>query len=280
MSAPAVSVVVPTRNRADYLAVTLESLAAQRIDVPYEVVVVDDGSSDSTESVAERAGVAFKRHDSPRGPNAARNTGIAETTAPLVALVDDDVRAPAGWLAALVAGAARHEWAEALGGPIRASLEGPAPGVCGRESAPITTLDLGGADTETTFVWSANMAVRRSAVERIGVFDEDVPIYGDEEEWLIRLHAAGGRVAYVAGAGLDHRRAGGDAQLRSLARAEYRRGRAVRRNDHRKGTALSLPGELRNLAGAGWHTLRRRCPQGLIMGAHSVGRLAEALRRP
>ena len=280
MSQPAVSVVVPTRDRSHYLAVTLKSLVAQRLDAPYEVVVVDDGSSDSTRSVAGAAGVTVERHTSPRGPNAARNTGIAANAAPLIVLVDDDVRAPAGWLAALVAGAARHDWAEALGGPIRASLEGPAPGACGREAAPITTLDLGDTDRETEFVWSANMAVRRSALERIGGFAENVPIYGDEEEWLMRLHAAGGRVAYVAGAGLEHRRAGDDARLRSLARAEYRRGRAARHSNRRRGTTPSLALELRDLAGAGWHTLRRRCPQGLIMGAHSAGRIAETLRSP
>ncbi len=279
MSAPAVSVVVPTRNRAAYLAVALDSLSAQRIDVPYEVVVVDDGSCDATPTVAARRATRYERHERPRGPNAARNTGIAATNAPLVALVDDDVRAPAEWLAEMVAGAQRHAWAEALGGPIRASLEGPAPGACGREGAPITTLDLGGADRETDFVWSANMAIRRSALERVGGFDEEVPIYGDEEEWLMRLHAAGGRVAYVAGAGLEHRRTGDDARLRTLARAEYRRGRAARRSGRRKGTAPGVGLELRNLAGAGWHTVRRRCPQGLIMGAHSAGRLAEALRR-
>jgi glycosyltransferase involved in cell wall biosynthesis len=279
MSAPAVSVVVPTRNRAAYLAVALESLADQQIEAPYEVVVVDDGSTDATRAVAGRAGARYERHERPRGPNAARNTGIAATSAPLIALVDDDVRAPAGWLAALVAAAQRHDWAEALGGPIRASLEGPAPGACGREGAPITTLDLGPADIETGFVWSANMAVRRGAVERVGGFDEDVPIYGDEEEWLMRLHAAGGRVAYVAAAGLCHRRAGADARLRSLARAEYRRGRAALRSDRRRGASPSLRRELRHLAGAGWHTVRRRCPQGLIMGAHSAGRLAETLHR-
>jgi len=279
MSAPAVSVVVPTRNRAAYLAVTLESLAGQHIEGPYEMVVVDDGSTDATRAVADRAGARYERHERTRGPNAARNTGIAATSAPLIALVDDDVRAPARWLAELVAGAQRHPWAEALGGPIRASLEGPAPGACGREGAPITTLDLGPTDSETDFVWSANMAVRRGAVERVGGFDEDVPIYGDEEEWLMRLHAAGGRVAYVAGAGLEHRRAGVDARLRSLARAEYRRGRAALLSDRRKGGSPDLPRELRHLAGAGWHTVRRRCPQGLIMGAHSAGRLAETLRR-
>lgn len=294
MSEPAVSVVVPTRDRASYLDVTLASLSVQAADTPYEVIVVDDGSSDATAAVVERAAsaaaaaasagqpaplrIAYLRHERSRGPNAARNTGIAEADAPLIALIDDDVRIPPGWVGALAAGADRHPWAEAVGGPIRASLEGPAPRFCGRESAPVTTLDLGESDCEAEFVWSANMAVRRAAIERIGGFDEQIPIYGDEEEWQIRLHAAGGRIAYVADAWLDHRRAGDDARLRSLARAEYRRGRAAVRNDRRKGTAPPLRRELRDLAGAGWHTARRRCPQGLIMGAHSTGRLVEALR--
>jgi len=275
MSAPAVSVVVPTRNRAEYLSVALASIAGQELDSSFDVVVVDDGSTDATAAVARAAGVALERHSSSRGPNAARNTGIGATDAPLIVLVDDDVRTPPGWLAALLEGARAMPWADALGGPIRASLEGAAPRSCGREEAPVTTLDLGRANIETRFVWSANMAIRRSAVGRIGGFDESVPIYGDEEEWLTRLHARGGRVAYVAAAGLDHRRAGEDARLRSLARAEYRRGKAASANDRRKRTELSLLRELRNLAGAGWHTARRRCPRGAVMVAHSAGRLAE-----
>jgi len=278
MPEPAVSVVVPTRNRAGYLEVTLASLAAQAPGVPYEVIVVDDGSSDATAAVVAQAGAIYLSHATSRGPNAARNTGIAAARGPLIALIDDDVRVPPTWVGELAAGAVRYRWAEAFGGPIRASLEGPAPRSCGRESAPVTTLDLGPRDCETDFVWSANMAVRRGAIERIGDFDERVPIYGDEEEWLIRLHANGGRVAYVARAGLEHRRTGDDARLRALARAEYRRGRAAVRNDRRKGSELPLHRELRDLAGAGWHTARRGCPQGLIMGAHATGRLVETLR--
>ncbi len=277
MPAPAVSVVVPTRNRAEYLSVALASIVSQQPDAAFEVVVVDDGSTDATVAVARAAGVALERHPSPRGPNAARNTGIGATSAPLIVLVDDDVRAPPGWLVALLEGARAMPWADALGGPIRASLEGAAPRSCGREAPPVTTLDLGPSDAEARFVWSANMAIRRSAVERIGGFDESVPIYGDEEEWLMRLHSDGGRIAYVAAAGLDHRRAGEDARLRSLARAEYRRGRAASRSDRRKRTEPSLPRELRNLAGAGWHTVRRRCPQGAVMLAHTAGRLTERL---
>jgi GT2 family glycosyltransferase len=128
-------------------------------------------------------------------------------------------------------------------------------------------------------VWGANFAVRRSAVERIGEFDESiVSPHGDEEEWLERLCAAGGRIQYLAAAGLDHRRAGDDTRLAPLAKAAYARGRGARASDTRRGRAPGLAREMRVLAGCGWHTLRRACPQGLIMGAHSAGRVVEALR--
>lgn len=279
MDAPVVSVVVPTRDRAGYLEVTLQSLRRQSFDGPHELLVVDDGSRDATPEVADRAGVRCVRHAESRGLNAARNTGLRESAAPLVAFVDDDVLAPREWLRELVEGARRHPTAEAFGGPIRARFEGPSPGGCGRESPPITTLDLGPEDRPAGEAWGANLALRRSAVERVGPFDEGiVRPHGDEEEWLERLRAAGGEVVYLAGAGLDHRRAGDDARLRALARAAYRRGRAARASDRRRRRAPGLGRELRVLAGCGWHTVRRACPQGLIMGAHSAGRVAEALR--
>jgi glycosyltransferase involved in cell wall biosynthesis len=275
---PVVSVVVPTRDRADYLAVTLESLAGQTLAEPYEVIVVDDGSGDTTPAVAERAGVRYLRQEPARGANAARNAGALAGRAELVALVDDDVRAPPGWLTALVEGARRHPGADAFGGPIRARFDGPAPGGCGRELPPITTLDLGPEDRETELVWSANMLFRRSAFRRAGPFDEGLPTGGDEEEWLRRLRSRGGTVVYVASAGLEHRRAGDDARLRSLMRGAYRRGRNLRAYDRRRGAAPSVGHELIVLAGCGWHTVRRGCPQGLVMGAHSAGRAVEALR--
>lgn len=89
-------------------------------------------------------------------------------------------------------------------------------------------------------------------------------------------------VLYVADAALDHRRSPADARLGRLSRAAYARGRASRRFDtwrHEAGVrAPSLAGELRTLAGCLGHVLRRRCPAGLTMVAHSGGRLREALR--
>jgi glycosyltransferase involved in cell wall biosynthesis len=274
-----VTVVVPTRGRAAYLEVTLDSLRRQRTRTAHELLVVDDGATDATPEVAERFGVRLIRHGERRSLNAARNTGLREAGAPLVAFVDDDVVVPPGWLDALVKGAARHPAADAFGGPIRARFEGHPPRGCGREDPPITTLDLGDEDVEAEMVWGANFAVRRSAVERIGEFDEGLDrAHGDEEDWLLRLRAAGGRVVYLADAGLDHRRSAEDSGLRKLARAAYHRGRGARSSDRRRGQAPGLARELRVLAGCTWHTLRRACPQGVIMGAHSAGRLMEALR--
>jgi glycosyltransferase involved in cell wall biosynthesis len=274
-----VSVVVPTRNRAGYLDVTLASLADQDLAEPYEVIVVDDGSRDATADVIRRHGVRSLVHDPPRGPNAARNAGARMAEADLIALTDDDVFAPRGWLRGLVEGARRHPNADVFGGPIRARLEGPAPRSCGRELPPITTLDLGAVDVETELVWSANMLLRRSALELVGDFDETLPTGGDEEEWLRRLGARGGHVFYVADAAIDHRRVGDDARLRSLMRGAYRRGYNLRGFDEAHAKAPGVPGELRVLAGCGWHVVRRRCPQGFIMGAHSAGRLTRALGR-
>jgi glycosyltransferase involved in cell wall biosynthesis len=276
---PAVSVVVPTRDRAGYLDITLASLADQDFAEPYEVIVVDDGSGDATPDVIRRAGVRSIVHDPPRGPNAARTAGARAAEADLIALVDDDVFAPPGWLRALIDGARRHPEADVFGGPIRARLEGPAPRSCGRELPPITTLDLGAVDREAELVWSANMLLRREALDRAGPFDESRPPGGDEEEWLRRLNKAGGRVFYIADAAIDHRRTGDDVRLRSLMRGAYRRGRNVRAYDESRGSAPGIARELRVLAGCGWHVVARRCPQGLIMGAHSAGRLARAVGR-
>jgi glycosyltransferase involved in cell wall biosynthesis len=279
MDAPVVSVVLPTRGRARYLEVALDSLDSQDLDEPWELLVVDDGSEDGTREVLDRRGVRSVRLEPARGLNAARNAGVHATAGDLVAFTDDDVHAPPGWLRALVTGARRHPDADAFGGPIRPRFEGAVPRGCGREDPPLTTLDLGDEDGPAKLVWGANMAVRRAAFGRVGVFDESIHGGGDEQEWLERLAAAAGRLVYLAGAGLDHRREGRDARLLPLVRAAYGRGRAMRAFDSRRGRAPAVSGELRVLAGCGWHALRRACPQGLVMGAHALGRTMEAMRR-
>jgi GT2 family glycosyltransferase len=163
-----------------------------------------------------------------------------------------------------------------FGGPIRARLESARPS-CGRETAPITSLDAGPEDCDVPLVWGANMAIRRSAIERLGGFDPALLGRGDEEEWEYRYIAAGGRIRYLAAAGLDHRRAPADARIAALSRAAYGQGREARRHDRRFGQARPAWLDVRILIGCLWHTLRRRCAYGVVMGARAAGGLHEAL---
>jgi hypothetical protein len=311
------SIVIPTRARPDYLEVALASIAPQAAASGVEVLVVDDaGVTPVIRALAERFGARYEPHPRPLGLNVARNTGVTRSDGELVVFVDDDVEVRPGWLAALLGAAGEHPGVQVFTGPIRPRLEGRGGWLrrsCGREGPPITALDLGSEDTgRVRYAWGANMAIRRGALERIGPFDVTLEHAGDEQEWQDRLAAAGdgghvlaacdgahmlaarggGHVLYVAAAALDHRRSERDARLRALARAARLRGCAARRFDAWRAAGgrppeagglgpdglPSLARELRTLAGCAGHVVRYRCPAGLTMVAHSLGRLEQALR--
>jgi glycosyltransferase involved in cell wall biosynthesis len=274
---PAASIVIPTRNRPDYLEVTLASVAPQARAADAELIVINDGGGPASVAPAQRHGARVLELPPPGGANAARNAGIAAAAGDLIVLIDDDVRAPDGWLQALLAGARDAPDHDVLGGPIHAELEGGGPRSCGRESPPITTLDLGPADRDAERVWSANMALRRRALALAGPFDETLRVRGDEEDWERRYVAQGGRIRYIAAAGLIHRRTAADATLRRLSRAAFHQGRAARRYDVHRGEVPALRCEVRTVLGCVWHIGRRRCAQGIVLTAQASGRLREAL---
>jgi len=273
---PIASIVIPAYRAPDYLDVTLASIAPQAAAAGAEVIVVSDGPDPANAAVAERHGVILVTLPEHAGLNSARNAGIDTARSDLIVFIDQDVHAPAGWLDAIIAGAGTYPNLEVFGGPIRARLEAGLP-ACGRHAAPITTLDAGPSDRDVPLVWGANMTMRRSAFERVGAFDPELLGRGDEEEWLTRYTASGGRIRYVAAAAIDHRRTAADSRLSVLARAAWGQGREVRHHDRRSGKARPLSAELRTLAGCAWHTVRRRCAYGIVMGARTAGTLCEAL---
>jgi len=277
---PTASIIVPTRARAGYLDVALASIAPQAAAANAEMLVVDDGPDEATREVAARHGARYVENPSDRGLNSARNAGVAAARGALLVFVDDDVAVRPGWLDALLDADARAEPdVGVLTGPIHARFEDHPLRSCGREAPPITTQELGPEDHDVEHAWGANMTVRRGALERAGSFDESPQIdgAGDEQEWQERLLASGARIRYVAAAALDHRRAGDDARLRSLARVAYQRGRKSRRYDVHKGSAPSHARELRVLLGCLLHIVRFGCPNGIVLAAHSLGRLRALL---
>ena len=162
---PRASIIIPTRERAEYLAVALASVAPQARDAGAEVIVVDDGSLAANAALAQRAGARYVALGTPRGLNAARNAGIDAARGDLLAFIDDDVEVRDGWLAALLDAAAGEPGAAVFTGPILARFEGAGARrrTCGREGPPITHTDLGAEDRDTSRAWGANMAIRRGS---------------------------------------------------------------------------------------------------------------------
>jgi len=180
------TVIVCTYNRCDTLAKTLESLAASTIpdSVEWEIVVIDNNSSDRTRQVVEdfsrRFPGRFRYAFEPlQGKSFALNRGIRETQADVLAFTDDDVTVEPGWLCNLTQNLFSGEWAGAGGRtlPTAASslpnwfeLDGPqtlAGAVCGG-------LDLGDEPCDMQRPpYGANMAYRREVFE-IGSFRTDI----------------------------------------------------------------------------------------------------------
>ncbi len=104
MPSPLLSVVIPTYNRKELLLRCLEALAIQTFDrSEYEVIVVDDGSTDGTAAMLERARYPFQLSSvriEHSGPSTARNAGAAIASGNYLAFTEDDVTASPDWLAA------------------------------------------------------------------------------------------------------------------------------------------------------------------------------------
>lgn len=280
----AATVVVPTYNRAHLLGTCLRGLIRQRLPERYEVLVVDDGSTDHTWSVVQQArddtdGRVDLRYEwQPNsGINAGRNRGVASARSDLVCFVDDDVDVPNDWLAALVGGARAHPEADVLGGSITLRLEGRAPRTCGREQLPETKLDHGSELVWDEMLHGANFAVRKAAVERVGGFDASRGagwVWGDEQEFERRILAGGGHTLYLPDAGLWHRRTPEDLKASNLLRKEFIRGRTQAEYAGRNGGRTPLTAELMLGLRGLYHTVRRRCFTGPLICARVAGHLA------
>ena len=127
---------IPTRRRPGYLDVALATVVPQARAAGAEVIVVNDGQDPATDVVARRHGAQVIAPPPPGGLNAARNAGIDAAASRAGGLRRRRRSRPAGWLDAVLAGAASAPEVDVFGGPIRAALEGGGPRSCGRESPP------------------------------------------------------------------------------------------------------------------------------------------------
>jgi glycosyltransferase involved in cell wall biosynthesis len=225
MTGPHASVVVCTYNRAALLPACLASL--DRLEdpgVPYELVVVDNGSTDGTAeflarwaAAAPAGGPARRALREPRsGKSYALNLAIAETTSEWLALTDDDVLVDPAWLRVAVEAFRADPEVDFVGGKVLPIWESPPPPWFSTTRpdlfGTIAMLDYG----DEPFVFrrrvplGANIAYRRRAFERAGLFRVDLgPDHTtlrrqEFPEHLLRVEAAGGYGRYLPAMVVHH----------------------------------------------------------------------------
>ena len=228
-----VSVVVPTCNRRELLERVAEAVLRQTLPPDrYELIVVDDGSSDGTEALgaelARRGNVRFVRQAN-RGAAAARNRGIREATGDAVAFTDDDCLVPSDWLERLAEGYARHPEVAGVGGRIEPPPEALRSSAVARYEALVARQVFGAGDEEVLGGFECpaggtnNMSYRRQALLEVGGFDEAFPpfVWGEDADLKLRLTQRGARLLYIPVA-VTHLR---DYGLRPFLRQCCQRGR-------------------------------------------------------
>lgn len=215
-----ITVLMATRDRAGILERVLECYT--HLISPagnWEVIVVDNGSTDTTEEVtrrfADRLPVVYVAEPRP-GKSWAVNTGLRHAKGDLILFTDDDILPGPGWLVDYAAAAASHPDFDLFGGPVRLEwpCEPPSWAVCDSfmfsacfshadpaiGSGPCVDKKIGG-----------NFAVRTSAVAEQMGFDlsmgprpDSGSIMGEEKEFIDRLERAGHKAWWIADAATKH----------------------------------------------------------------------------
>ncbi|GLY29546.1 glycosyltransferase [Kineosporia sp. NBRC 101731] len=230
------TVIIPTYNRSHLLALTLDSLAAQ--DLPgerFDVIVVDDGSSDDTRSVADRyreklrLSYHFQPDEGYRGARA-RNVGIEHATGDVCIFIDDGVLLHSGAVAAHLAAHEREQATAVIGyvygfalddagaDEIRAAADGvdadtaiarlAQSGRCldfREEFYGKYTDDFADLPAPWPVYWTCNVSAGTEQLRRVGGFDEELQSWGGEDVDLgYRLHRDGARFVLERGAASLH----------------------------------------------------------------------------
>jgi glycosyltransferase involved in cell wall biosynthesis len=250
------SVILATRDRGELLAQTLTHLARQTVgDLHWELIVVDNGSSDDTPIVLadadKRLPLLSLKEPSP-GKNRALNRALAVAQGKLLIFTDDDVIADPAWVANLVAAASRWPDATIFGGRILLAFP---PGTPGWLQQPLhgamNFARYAPAEPEgpTTHLPNGpNFAVRASALkglryrEDIGPEAGKIYAMGSETDLIVRLRSSGAVMVYVPSATVHHMVQPRQLTDRYLFGRSYRLGRGQVRNrlSHHQAASILL----------------------------------------
>jgi GT2 family glycosyltransferase len=239
------SVVVPTYNRAESLTRLLVALESQRLPRDeFEIVVVDDGSTDRTEEVLRARPHVLATRQRNQGPAMARNSGVDRSTGALIVFVDDDCVPEEDWLQRLIdADDEAGPDVAGFGGRIDPLRHGFLADFVQAERL-VDHSPLAGHPTTLRYLVTANAAFRRDAFCAVGGFD---PAYrtaaGEDVDLSFRIRALGHRLIPAPKAKVLHAH---PTSLRRLLRV-YRRGGAARTRLASRHADLSVQAGTRTL---------------------------------
>jgi len=204
MTQPGVSFVVPVLNGERWLDEALTAILAQRDGRPFEVIAVDDGSTDRSPgilAIREATGDVRVLRAGKRGAAAAMNQGIRQASHPIICLVDQDVVLRPGWMTAIL---------EPLHEPGVAAVQGyfvtdpQAPVVARVAGMDLEQRYAAIGEGPTSHVCTGNSAYRAEALHKAGLFDESFG-YGYDNDMSYRLMRAGYALRFCPGAKSVHR---------------------------------------------------------------------------
>lgn len=204
MNPTGVSFVVPVHNGERWLAAALEAILAQRDGRGFELIAIDDGSTDGSVEILRRfesRGEARVLRTGGVGAAAAMNLGIGEASHPIVCLIDQDVVLKPGWLAAILAPLDDPGVGAAQG---RFVVDPDAPAVARVAAMDIDERYAAMGAGATSQVCTGNSAYRAGATRDAGLFDESFG-YGYDNDLSYRLMSAGHALRYCPEAQSIHR---------------------------------------------------------------------------
>jgi cellulose synthase/poly-beta-1,6-N-acetylglucosamine synthase-like glycosyltransferase len=197
-----ISVIVPAYNEEAHLSACLESLFRQEYDGEYEVLVVDDGSTDATAEVARRFGARLLSQDH-RGPAAARNLGAREARGAILLFTDADCVPQEDWLREMVL-PFEEEQVAAVQGCYRTRQRGLVPRFAQLEIE--VRYERMKRERSIDFIGSYAAAYRREVFLSEGGFDEAYPVAsGEDPDLSYRLASRGYRMVFNPRAIVYHR---------------------------------------------------------------------------
>jgi len=235
---PRISVVVCSYNGARTIRDCLDGL--EQLAYPdYEVIVVDDGSTDSTAAIACQYDYRLIRTEN-RGLSNARNTGLKAATGEIVAYIDDDAYPDPHWLTYLAAKFLSTSHA-AVGGPNLAPPgDGPIAECIAR--APGGPVHVLLSDYEAEHIPGCNMAFRKDCLEAVGGFDPQFRTAGDDVDVCWQLQERGLTLGFSPAAMVWHHRRN---SLRTYWKQQIGYGRAEAMLERKWPEKYNGPGHVR-----------------------------------